>query len=244
MPDNTAPLPFSPRAGLDELLEVAQSRYPVHFETVTINGVDLHILQIKDMEAYIEHLAASTRSDQGLDLPFWAKIWPTSLLLSHVLSSSPSKQEEDVLEIGAGVGVCGLVAAHRGARVTITDNHPDALLFARINVLKNSLAERVELARADFTSDRLDRRFARIIGSEVLYRESAYTPLVSFLDQHLTPDGEALLAKSHIFQATAFYDLVGETFHLQERSLGYREKSPQSGKPERHLCQILRLSRK
>ena len=233
--------PYPPQAGLDELISLAKSRYPVHFENVSVGDQSLQVLQIRDMEAYIESLASATRNGQELDLPFWAKIWPTSILLSHVLSSSYAVNDLDVLEIGAGVGVCGLVAALQGARVVITDYHPDALLFARINVLKNSLQNQVHLAAADFTVDSLDRRFQRIIGSEVLYREESYAPLVAFLQNHLQPGGEILLAKSHIFKATRFYELIKETFVVQERSLGYKEINPESGQPERHMCTIMRL---
>jgi len=234
-------LPYPPQADLDELLSLAKSRYPVHFEKVSVGDQSLQILQIRDMEAYIESLASATRNGQELNLPFWAKIWPTSILLSHVLSSSYAVKDLDVLEIGAGVGVCGLVAALQGARVVITDYHPDALLFARINVLKNSLQDQVQLAAADFTVDQLNRRFQRIIGSEVLYREESYAPLVEFLQNHVQPDGEILLAKSHIFQAVRFYELIKDAFAVKERSLGYKEKKPESGQPERHMCTIMRL---
>jgi len=244
MHKNKHQLPFSPQAGLDELLEQVKARYPVHFEPVHIGDIKLQILQIQDMEAYIENLAAAARSDEGLDLPFWAKIWPTSILLSHILASSYAVNDLEVLEIGAGVGVCGLVAASKGAQVVMTDYHPDALLFSRINVLQNSLQDRVELAAVDFTADRLDRRFDRIIGSEVLYREATYSPLVDFLQSHLAPGGEILLAKSHIFQASGFFELIGSRFAVQERTLGYREQNPESGRPERHLCNILRMTQK
>ncbi|MFO7876223.1 MAG: methyltransferase [Desulfovermiculus sp.] len=244
MPKNNHQLQFSPQAGLDELLEQVKVRYPVHFEPVNIGDIKLQILQIQDMEAYIENLAASARNDEGLDLPFWAKIWPTSILLSHILASSYALTDLEVLEIGAGVGVCGLVAASQGAYVVMTDYHPDALLFARINVLQNSLQDRVQLAAVDFTADRLDRRFDRIIGSEVLYRDETYTPLVDFLQNHLAPGGEVLLAKSHIFQASGFFELIESRFAVQERTLGYKEQNPESGRPERHLCNILRMKQK
>ncbi|MFW6326641.1 MAG: class I SAM-dependent methyltransferase, partial [Desulfovermiculus sp.] len=244
MPKNNRQLPFSPQAGIDELLEQVKARYPVHFEPLTIGDIRLHILQIRDMEAYIENLAAAARSEEGLELPFWAKIWPTSILLSHILASSHDLNRLEILEIGAGVGVCGLVAASQGALVVMTDYHPDALLFARINVLQNSLQDRVKLASVDFTTDLMDHRFDRIIGSEVLYREESYTPLVDFLENHLVSGGEVLLAKSHIFQAFRFFELIENRFAVQERTLGYKEQNPESGKPERHLCNILRMKRK
>ena len=236
-------LPFSPEADLDELVHQAESRYPVHFETVTIGSTALQILQIRDMEAYIEDLASRTSFGQELSLPFWAKIWPTSLLLGHILEAKYPVADLDVLEIGSGVGLCGLVAAAKGARVTLSDTHPDALLFGRINALKNGLQDRVRVACVDFTTDRLQERFQRIIGSEVLYKEAVYTHVVDFLAHHLIsgPGAEVLLAKSHHFKATTFYQRVTQVFEVQERSLGYKEQNPASGTPERHVCHILRL---
>jgi predicted nicotinamide N-methyase len=228
---------------LDDLLSMARSKYPVEFETIGIGDVQLRVLQIQDMEAYIEQLAASSGSQEGLELPFWAKIWPTSMLLSHILTTWKA-QDLNVLELGAGIGVCGMVAACMGAQVTLTDCHPDAMLFARINVLKNGLEDRIQLADVDFTTDCMSQRFERIIGSEILYRESTYSPLVQFLNNHLAPEGEILLAKSHIFRSQGFYSLAEKTFSLQEKTLGYKETSPHSNKPERHVCRILRLTRK
>ncbi|WP_027370184.1 class I SAM-dependent methyltransferase [Desulfovermiculus halophilus] len=242
MPTPTNPA-LSSGARLDDLLSLAKSKYPVEFETIGIGDVQLRVLQIKDMEAYIEQLAASSGTQDGLELPFWAKIWPTSMLLSHILSTC-GVNGLNVLELGAGIGVCGMVAACMGARVTLTDCHPDALLFARINVMKNDLEDRIQLADVDFTTDRMPQRFERIIGSEILYRESTYSPLVQFLDSHLTPEGEILLAKSHIFRSQGFYALAEKTFNLQEKSLGYKETSPHSNEPERHVCRILRMTRK
>lgn len=234
----TSPNPLT--APLDELLDLARSRYAVCFEPVTIGGVTLDILQIADLPALLDRLAAMPGP---VELPFWAKIWPGSMLLGHFLHHLDPGQGRTLLEIGAGVGICSLFAASRGFRAVITDIHPDALLFSRINVLQNGLADRAEVARADFSADRLDRRFDIILGSEVLYIEDLHRGLVKFLAAHLSSDpaAEAILCRDYHREADRFFRLAESTFLYADRIVGYKEKVSGQDEPERKLCHIHRL---
>lgn len=232
---------FSLAAPLDELLDVAKSRFDVRFEPVTIGGTTLDLLQITDLEALIDR-AMQASGANPIELPYWATIWPSAMLLGHFLAHLDPKDGRSLLEIGGGIGLCGLFAASRGFRTLITDSHPDALLFARINILKNGLADRAEVAAADFTADRLGRRFDVILGAEILYREDAYRGLIKFLLAHLSdaPEAEAVLAKVFSRKSTRFTAMADTEFSLAERVVGYKETTPQ-GEPERRLCQIYRL---
>ena len=237
-------LGFSPTASLDELLDLASSKFDVHFEPIAIQDTKLDILQISDLEDYIDRLAESTAPGQTLQLPFWAKIWPTSILLSYYVQRlADSSPGGTLLEIGGGIGLCGLTAAARGMRVCISDSEPDALLFARINVLKNGLQNLAEVARADFTASRLSRRYTYIAGSEVLYREEHYKPLLAFLREHLepSPEAEIVLARDYRIGAKAFFQAARQQFSIQEKTLGYRETTDSASHGERHLCALTRL---
>ncbi|MGM0425157.1 MAG: methyltransferase, partial [Thermodesulfobacteriota bacterium] len=83
------PSTFSPEASLQELLDIANSKYQVHFETVKVGDHELQILQLADMEEYVDYLAETLHYGEKLELPFWAKIWPTSILLSYYLQRLP-----------------------------------------------------------------------------------------------------------------------------------------------------------
>lgn len=229
-------------APLDELLDLARSRYNVRFEPVSIAGETLEILQIADLEAVIDRLV-QTAGQGPVALPYWAKIWPASMLLGHFLAHLGPGDGRTLLEIGAGVGICGLFAAKKGFTAVLTDIHPDALLFSRINILQNGLADRASVAKADFAADRLGRRFDVVLGAEVLYMEDLYRGLLKFLLAHvaLAPDAEAVLAKDYTRKATRFLGLAEKEFHIAERVVGYKETNPESGEPERKLCQIYRL---
>jgi predicted nicotinamide N-methyase len=230
-------------APLDELLDWAGSTYGICFEPLAIDDMRLEVLQIADMEAHIEHLAAAA-SGQGLELPLWSKIWPASLLTSHFMRRLPPIPGRPVLEIGAGVGVCGLFAAAFGHETLITDINPDALRFARINILHNGLGDRAAVARANFAGDLLPRRFTRILGSEVLYLEPLHVPLLAFLKTHLAaePEAEAILSCNYLRDPKAFLDLASRDFAIANATLGCKSSaSADDPHPQRHLINIHRL---
>lgn len=229
-------------APLDTLLDAAKSRYDVRFEPVTIAGETLEILQIADLEALVDRLV-QTSGGGPIELPYWAKIWPASMLLGHFLPHLGPGEGRSLLELGAGIGICGLFAAKRGFNVLITDINPDALLFAKINILQNGLGDLADVARADFAADRLGRRFDVILGAEVLYLQDLYRGLLKFLTAHIGPDpaAEVVLAKDYSRKATRFMTLADKEFHIAERVVGYKETNPENGEPERKLCQIHRM---
>ncbi|MCL1939872.1 MAG: protein N-lysine methyltransferase family protein [Desulfovibrionaceae bacterium] len=257
MPDASSSMPLWPDASLDDLLALAGSRYALEFTPVSAGGVTLHILQIADMRERLDRAIAQNALQDALNtLPLWAKIWPAALILGHVLRHMPI-DGRSFLEIGAGCGVTGLVAAALGfERVCISDVNEDALLFARINILKNGLQERAQVRRVDVSSDTLDERFSVIAGSEILYLEHLYRPLVKFFKRHLAAQDnpEVLLATDHRRKAKPFFKRAGKEFRIEHRQIGARE-TPTSGMAadaptdtvdaahtERHLLTVHRLT--
>lgn len=226
------------QAPLEELLALARDRFQVEFETVAVADEKLEILQIANMHEYVEGLANNV-GDGPLELPFWAKIWPSSLLLAFFVDRLPRKNRH-ILEIGAGVGVTGLFAAKKGYQVVLSDIDENALLFARINILQNGLQDNADIAFVDFTRTELDRHFDYILGCEVLYREEMYRPMIKFLLKHLaaTPDSEVIVALDYARRAKKFFQLAEKEFMMQSKTIGCKGGDNDS---ERHLCSIHRL---
>lgn len=228
-------------APLDELLDAARAKFQVEFEPVAVAGNTLEILQIANMAEYVERLADTAR-DESLDLPFWAKIWPASMILAHMVAALPRVDGDEMLEIGAGVGICGLAAAATGMRATITDINPDALLFSRINALRNGLDDLVRVEKADFSADRLGRRFRYLAGAEVLYIESTHRGLVKFMNAHLkAEDGaEVVLSRDWRRKSMRFFKLAERDFLMDKRTVGCKS-TEEGGEAERYLCDIIRM---
>jgi predicted nicotinamide N-methyase len=214
MEDTMDPQGANDMAGeLQLLLEQARAKFDVGFDPVKAGGSELEILQIRNMTDYLDRLAAKAGTGP-VDLPFWAKIWNTSVFMGHLLSRAPG-EDRTLLEIGAGVGVAGLFAARAGYRVTLSDLDEDALLFSRINAIKNGLDDRVDAARVDFTKDRLDRRFDVLLGCEVLYRPQDYPGLLAFMDAHLDDEGEAFYAMDDSRSGREFFQAASENYDIR-----------------------------
>lgn len=253
-PAPVVPRPLWADASLEELMALAGQKYALEFDRISAGGVELDILQIANMRELLDRaIAENALRDAVHTLPLWAKIWPASIILGHMLRHVPP-QGHTVLEIGAGCGVTGLVAAALGfKRVCITDINEDALLFARVNILKNGLADRAEVRRADIQSDSLGERFSLILGSEILYLEHLYRPLVKFLGRHLLPKGaqpepEAFLATDHRRSARPFFKRAEKEFQISGRQVGARQEMPAGTEEansaehgERHLLTVHRL---
>ena len=220
----------------------ASEKFQVEFENVRVGSHKMHILQIADLDRYIDQLAEESRDK--IELPFWAKIWPASILLSHYLTSFPEPAAgRQVIELGCGIGLAGLFCAARGFDVVLSDNNTDALLFAKINILKNNLQKKVSIMPVDFTRDRLQKKFDYIVGSEIFYRESGYRGLVKFLLFHLqtSPHAEVVLSADYRRQAKKFFQTARKEFYIDQKNIGYKEQEDQSGDQERFLCAIYRM---
>ena len=244
------------QASLDQLLELVSARHAVHFEAVRIGEGVLECLQLSDMEAYIEQrlnlpspeVVPEAGTGTGIDaLPLWAKLWPASLPLAMYLRGVVPGPGERVLEVGAGLGLAGLFAARRGFSVVLSDIAPEALIFARINVLRNGLGDMVRVRSLDFTkADHSDadhskqglsgshpesypERYDRIIGSEVLYLESFFEPLLRFFRTHLasTPTAEILLSANAGRRSIKFFAAAKEFFHISRSMAPSPTSSPE-----------------
>lgn len=212
---------------LEKLIEIATKKFgELDFEKVVVGDAELEVLQIKDMPAYIDKLVGQASGKKTVDLPLWAKVWPSCLFLGFYLQQFPFKEGDHVLEIGAGVAVIGLIVAKKGFQVTLTDIEDDALLFARINVLKNGVQDNVDIKKVDFTKDNLGQEYDHIIGCEVLYSEPTYVPVAQFLNNHLSHDkgAEIVMAMDKKRVALRFFEEAQKNFMLMHKGFTFKDK--------------------
>ncbi|UZP67994.1 protein N-lysine methyltransferase family protein [Desulfovibrio mangrovi] len=233
-------------APLDELLDMARQRFEVAFEPLAVGDAQIEVLQVQNMKEYLDNLVPTIKEDALSALPLWAKIWPAAFMLGHFLRHAPSK-DKSLLEIGAGCGVTGLIAATQGfSEVVISDINEDALLFARINVLQNGMEDRVSVRKVDIQTTRMDRSFDYIVGAEILYLEPLHRALVKFINHHLAkrPEAEAILAKDYRRKAKKFFKLAERDFRMQEQTVGAKTTAGNEDSADRALFTIHRLRAK
>lgn len=141
--------------------------------------------------ADLDPLLAKVKVDD--DIPFWAELWPSSLGLARYLWQRTDLSGLKLLELGAGLGLSGIVASLKGARVLQTDLVGESLDWARENALLNGL-DNIGYQQADWRDFQVEGAFDMIIASDVLYEPKLHVFLESILSKLLAPKGVAYLA--------------------------------------------------
>ena len=195
-------------------------RYEVATRIVLTGKHHIELLDVANLEALVDREAV-LRSVDPVEPPYWAHLWTGAIELARHLDAHHQCAEQNVLDLGCGLGLVGIVAALEGARVTFLDRDADALAFAAASAELNGCRP-VALCQIDFTRENLGRRFDLILAAEVLYDAAAFTPLIRFFTMHLSSGGSVMLADAHRTDTRAFYDALtacGYCFTVQRTTV-------------------------
>lgn len=228
-----------PAGQLDSLLAGIRQTFEVDFEPLAVDGEELRILDIKNMESHLDRLLAKGAVQSPLrDLPLWAKLWPGSIILGRFLRHF-EPQGKTLLELGCGMAGLSLVAARHGFdHILATDMEPAAINFAKANILANNLQDRIEARLLDICSaGSFAGQFDLVAASELLYLDSLHRPLLKFIRKRLAPGGKALFCTDLARLKPRFQKLASDDFNIAERRIAM------SG-AEKRVYSILVLERK
>ncbi len=145
--------------------------------------------------------------------PLWAKIWEASWILADYMAAASPDPDKHVLEIGGGIGLVGITAAAFGHRITMTESDDHAINFAKANAVLNGV-NNLELGKLDWNKPDLQDMFDYIVGSEVLYKEESFQPLLKLFKKLLKPTGEVILVGEIRKHDRAFYKAMEPFFDL------------------------------
>lgn len=201
-----------------DLWTALSGRYQLEWGPAQVRDLKLEILQIHDLEGYLVG-TIETGTSSLATFPFWAMVWDGALVLADFVVRQPPDPNRPLLELGSGLGFVGLFAAARGHRVVLTDNHPDALDFARLSVHHNRLAT-AEVRPLHWHSPDLPGTFPWIVGSDILYDEASPLLVATLLERVLAPDGVVHLAQGILGQnLKKFFELMKPRYQVR-----YQEK--------------------
>lgn len=179
-------------------------------------------------------IAANRESDY---MPYWSYLWPASLVMAEVVAAGqianwnaalradePDARErrkhpfagQEVLELGCGVGLVGLMAALNGATVTFSDYDPVAVQCAVENARLNGI-ESAEGLVLDWRNPP-SRQWPIILGCDLLYERRDQPLLVDCISRVLSPTGTCFLADPGRLPSQDFLPLA-HTFGFELRIL-------------------------
>ena len=132
------------------------------------------------------------RSENATKRPYGSMLWPSALALAHELASRDLAGKR-ILELGAGTGLPGIVAAAGGAHVVQTDRQKLALHVCKQNAERNGVPT-IEHRIADWTAWDDAERYDLLLGSDILYAPPLHESLRHIFETNLAATGTLLLA--------------------------------------------------
>jgi predicted nicotinamide N-methyase len=192
--------------------------------TLSLGGRDWNITMVMDQDALVDAL------ETEIDLeyfPYGMVLWASGVGLAEHLAENPALvSSRRVLEIGAGVGLPGLVARSLGAQVAQTDFLAHAVNLARLNALQNGV-EGIELFLDDWRRFQHNGQYDLLIGADVLYERTVHDDLKRVFLKMLTPGGAVLLTDPQRPAAFEFMDSMmaeGWMVELESRQVRWQEE--------------------
>jgi predicted nicotinamide N-methyase len=174
------------------VLHTSAGEFPLNEYRLRLSGREWSILHVGSV---------LTREDENRflgelkgRLPYGVALWPAAIALAHdVASRADELHGKRVLELGAGTGLPGIVAASLGARVIQTDSNELAMSACKRNCERNGVGA-VEHRLADWTNWKDTGRYDWIIGSDILYGVELQPHLRKIFETNLAAGGRVLLS--------------------------------------------------
>jgi predicted nicotinamide N-methyase len=173
-----------------DVLQTSAGDFPLEEAELGIDGrtwTIRHIGAVIDAEQEVEFL----RSSHATKRPYGAVLWPAAIALAHEVASRTLAGKR-VLELGAGTGFPGIVAASLGARVVQTDRQRLAMHVCMQNAERNRVS--IDHRIADWTEWEDLEKYDVILGADILYAESVHPSLRHIFETNLALGGTVLLA--------------------------------------------------
>ncbi len=185
------------------LVRELERRFVIAHTAVALPGGALNLMHPESTDALISE-EDMVRDDR---LPYWADIWPSSLVLARHLAGEQGGGRT-MLELGSGLGIVAIGAMRAGYDLLASDYYDDALLFTRANAWRTIEREpRARMVDWRALPDDLGV-FDRVVAADVLY-EDRYPPLIAnVIARTLAPTGVATIADPGRPMVEAFFDAL------------------------------------
>ncbi len=218
-----------------ELYNAIKAKYKVGFEPLTVQDHRLNILRYTDLEQILDGRDPLKNPEE---FPLWNRVWEAAIVLAEYLAGQKPAPGTSLLELGAGLGATGLIAAAAGFDVTLSDYEEHILDFLKINTAASQL-NGVEFLLLDWMNPPELPQYDVIIGTEIIFREEFFEPLLALFTKALKPGGTIFLAHDERRRSIKpFFSLAEKNF-----SIGVSRRRLKSLEEDKYIL-LARLKKK
>jgi len=192
-------------------------KYPVRQLELKIADLKVKLAIIKNNDKLIDdffNLESNHPDVINENIPYWGELWPSAIGLAQFISEHAELvNKKNLLEIGCGLGLPGIVAALLGAKVTMTDYLPDALKYAMHNWNLN-ISSKPDIHLLDWTKPGTISPFDVLIASDIAYESRSFLPLIDTLKKLVHANGTILISEPNRAFAQEFFDQLKNDFSI------------------------------
>ncbi len=186
-----------------------------------ISGRMYQLINITDKDRLFDQilgLSPDHPAIQDEQIPYWTDLWPSSIGLSAFLLERPEiLKNRSVVEIGSGMGLCGMIASQLGAKVVLTDYLKEASEAAAILWSLNGL-DPPEFKVMDIRNPDPCLASDIILASDVIYEKRMHDPLINTFQKLSHEDSIILMSEPQRKYSAPFFDLLASSGYKWERS--------------------------
>ena len=166
--------------------------YELELVPIKIEGTSIELWKVKRWKGAVE-TEYESEAEYISNFPLWIKIWEASIVLCEHLSQGAIDTDAKILEIGAGIGLAGMMLGAMGYQVTVTDHNEDALALLKKNIEHNKL-KNVQVKKLDWFHPDTEETYDIIFGSELIYKGDKINPLLDLFRKCIKPNGVIFIA--------------------------------------------------
>ncbi len=136
--------------------------------------------------------------------PYWAKLWPAAFGLCRFLKNNLHYlHNKKVLELAAGLGLPGMVAAKHAAQVHLSDIEPQAVALMELSVKHNALTN-VQCGVIDWHNMDNVAVTDILLLSDINYEPSSFPVLLTVIHRFLDTGCTVILSTPQRLMAKEF----------------------------------------
>lgn len=169
-------------------------------------GEESIFLLVPDAASLQQQYKQALQQDPSTPFPYWAKIWPAARALATFIAQNPAfVTNQNVVEMGCGLGLPSFTAARWAASVYATDVAPETQLFLQHTVQQQQWTH-VSFGLLDWHTTIEYPTAGVLLLSDVNYDPHQFPAVRKLITHYINTGSTVILSSPHRLMAKPFIE--------------------------------------